>query len=161
MDGKQARRTGCCSSIGLILDHGCDGFAMGFQTLTFVKCVQCGDTIWTLLTLVSSAWGFYVSTLEHFYVGSHFMGPGNMVSDGGVLVFFLFGSMGIWGNDYWKANLIESSGYTFADAFNLVFTIIAIFNVFGYSWGSISHAYKKREPGDVTGHPFIGKMFLI
>jgi len=89
------------------------------------------------------------------------MGPGNMVSDGGVLVFFLFGSMGIWGNDYWKANLIESSGYTFADAFNLVFTIIAIFNVFGYSWGSISHAYKKREPGDVTGHPFIGKMFLI
>jgi len=39
MDGKQARRTGCMSSIGLILDHGCDGFAMGFSILTFVKVV--------------------------------------------------------------------------------------------------------------------------
>lgn len=40
MDGKQARRIGCCSSLGLILDHGCDGYAMGFSILTFVKLVQ-------------------------------------------------------------------------------------------------------------------------
>jgi hypothetical protein len=33
--------------------------------------------------------------------------------------------------------------------------------VAGYSWGSISHSYKKLQPGDVTGHPFNGKMFLI
>jgi len=39
--------------------------------------------------------------------------------------------------------------------------VLAIVNVFGYSWGSISHSYKKLEPGDVTGHPFNGKMFLI
>ena len=134
---------------------------MGFSILTFVKLCQCGDNFWTLLTVTTSGWGFYVSTLEHFYVGSHFMGPGNMVSDGSVLVFVLFGSMGIWGNDYWSSYVIESYDFTFSKAFNLVFTILAILNVAGYSWGSISHSFKKLEPGDVTGHPFDGKMFLI
>lgn len=133
---------------------------MGFSILTFVKLVQAGDSFWTLLTVTTSGWGFYVSTLEHFYVGSHFMGPGNMVTDGSVLVFVLFGSMGIWGNDYWRAELFKSGDFTFSKAFNLVFTILALFNVFGYSWGAISHSFKKLEPGDVTGHPFNGKMFL-
>lgn len=82
MDGKQARATGCCSSLGLILDHGLDGFNMGLSVMTFVKTVQTGDTIWTLLLVSASGWGFYASTLEHFYVGSHFMGPGNAASDG-------------------------------------------------------------------------------
>jgi hypothetical protein len=108
-----------------------------------------------------SGMGFYVSTLEHFYVGSHFMGPGNMVSDGSVLVFILYGSMGIWSNDFWKAKVFKDSDFDYADAFNLIFIIVAVLNVFGYSWGCISHAYKKLESGDVTGHPFIGKMFLI
>jgi len=30
MDGKQARRTGSSSALGLIFDHGCDAFAIGF-----------------------------------------------------------------------------------------------------------------------------------
>jgi ethanolaminephosphotransferase len=29
MDGKQARRTGNSSGLGLLFDHGCDCFAMG------------------------------------------------------------------------------------------------------------------------------------
>ena len=161
MDGKQARKTGCCSSIGLILDHGCDGFAMGFAIMTFVKLVQTGDTVWTLMMVGLSGMGFYVSTLEHFYVGSHFMGPGNMVSDGSVLVFLLYGSMGVFGNEFWKEKLSKDSQYDFADVFNWVFITVAIVNVIGYSYSCIAHAYKKREPGDVTGYPFIGKMFFI
>ena len=30
MDGKQARRTGNSSPLGLLFDHGCDAFSMGF-----------------------------------------------------------------------------------------------------------------------------------
>jgi phosphatidylglycerophosphate synthase len=161
MDGKQARNTGCCSSLGLILDHGCDGFNMGCSVLIFVKLVQCGDSIWTLLTVTTSGWGFYVSTLEHFYIGSHFMGPGNMASDGAVLVFLLFGSMGIFGNDYWTSYLIKSHEFTFSDAFNLIFTITGIINVAGYCLSIIKHSYKKIEPGEITGHALHGGMFVI
>jgi hypothetical protein len=87
------------------------------------------------------------------------MGPGNMVSDGSVLVFVLYGSMGIWGNDYWRAVLFGDD-FTYSKAFNLIFTVIAVINVLGYSWGSISHSMKKLGPDDVTGHPFSGKYFI-
>ena len=134
---------------------------MGLSVMTFVKLVQCGDNIWTLLLVSASAWGFYQSTLEHFYIGSHFMGPGNAASDGQVLVFLLFGSMGIFGNDYWTDYMIKSYNFTFSDGFILFFTITAFVNVAGYSWGILSHSNKTLGPDDVTGYPFNGKMFLI
>ena len=33
MDGKQARRTGNSSPLGLIFDHGCDAFATGLWVM--------------------------------------------------------------------------------------------------------------------------------
>ena len=39
MDGKQARRTGNSSPLGLLFDHGCDAFSIGFQCLTIAKCL--------------------------------------------------------------------------------------------------------------------------
>lgn len=38
MDGKQARRTGNSSPLGLLFDHGCDAFTMGFVTMVIAKC---------------------------------------------------------------------------------------------------------------------------
>lgn len=37
MDGKQARRTGNSSPLGLIFDHGCDCFAAGLQPMIFMR----------------------------------------------------------------------------------------------------------------------------
>ena len=37
MDGKQARRTGNSSALGMIFDHGCDAFSIGFQLLLSAK----------------------------------------------------------------------------------------------------------------------------
>jgi ethanolaminephosphotransferase len=37
MDGKQARRTGNSSPLGLIFDHGCDCFAAGIQPMVFLR----------------------------------------------------------------------------------------------------------------------------
>jgi len=44
---------------------------------------------------------FHISTLEEYYIGGLFLGPGNFVSDG---VPFMVGSyiiMGIYGNEFW------------------------------------------------------------
>lgn len=49
MDGKQARRTGNSSPLGLIFDHGCDAFSIGFQCAFMSKVIQNGDSIWTVL----------------------------------------------------------------------------------------------------------------
>ena len=40
MDGKQARRTGNSSPLGLIFDHGCDAFSTGFQALVALRTLQ-------------------------------------------------------------------------------------------------------------------------
>ena len=44
MDGKQARRTGNSSPLGLIFDHGCDAFAVGLQCMILAKMLQMGLT---------------------------------------------------------------------------------------------------------------------
>ena len=71
------------------------------------------------------------------------MGPGNMASDGNVLVFILYASMGIFGNDFWKAKLSKDSHYDFADVFNFVFITVAIINVIAYSYNCVAHSRKK------------------
>jgi len=43
MDGKQARRTGNSTPLGLMFDHGCDAFSMGLVTLTLSKLFRCGN----------------------------------------------------------------------------------------------------------------------
>ena len=42
---------------------------------------------------------FYFCTLEEYYTGGLFLGPGNGVTDGSVLVIALFLVSGICGND--------------------------------------------------------------
>ena len=37
MDGKQARKTGNSSPLGLLFDHGCDAFSAALVTLMFMK----------------------------------------------------------------------------------------------------------------------------
>jgi len=39
MDGKQARKTGNSSALGLIFDHGCDAISVYFQATTMMICL--------------------------------------------------------------------------------------------------------------------------
>jgi ethanolaminephosphotransferase len=52
MDGKQARKTGNSSPLGLLFDHGCDSLTAGLLTLVIVKAIQCGNNYMVLLVLM-------------------------------------------------------------------------------------------------------------
>ena len=101
MDGKQARKTGNSSPLGLIFDHGCDAFTIGTQALLFVKFCQAGDPMWSCSCIVAVLASFYFSTLEEYYTGGLFLGLGNFITDGSVVVIGLYIVMGIWGNNFW------------------------------------------------------------
>lgn len=45
MDGKQARKTGNSSPLGLLFDHGCDSFIIGFMILMTAKIVVIDNAI--------------------------------------------------------------------------------------------------------------------
>ena len=101
LDGKQARKTGNSSPLGLLFDHGCDAFSMGLQVLVTCKCFQSGDNMATVLVANAAISSFHFSTLEEYYTGGLFLGPGNGISDGSLAVFGLHFLMGTFGNDFW------------------------------------------------------------
>jgi ethanolaminephosphotransferase len=98
LDGKQARKTSSSSPLGLLFDHGCDSFSIGFQMLILAKCLQVGDNFTAVLTCCSGAASFHFSTLEEYYTGGLFLGICNGVSDGSFLIIFLYLVMGCFGN---------------------------------------------------------------
>ena len=82
-----------------MVDHGCDAYAMGFFSLILMKVVQAGDNILTMICINSSVFGFYVSTLEHYYTGHHNIGNGNAAADGPTAVIILFIVVAFMGNE--------------------------------------------------------------
>jgi ethanolaminephosphotransferase len=43
MDGKQARKIGASSSLGLLFDHGCDSLSAFFQGMTMSRMLMVGN----------------------------------------------------------------------------------------------------------------------
>ena len=69
MDGKQARRTGTSSALGMLFDHGCDALNTTVSSLALCATFQLGAgwisfAFWFLTTLV-----FYWATIEEYYTG--------------------------------------------------------------------------------------------
>lgn len=98
-DGKQARNTGNSSALGLLFDHGCDSFAIGFVALNGCKCLQMGNSLTSLVFVGVLLGGFYLGTLEQYYTGGCFLGPGNAVSDFSPILSSFFLILGLTGND--------------------------------------------------------------
>ena len=106
MDGKQARRTGNSSPLGLLFDHGCDAFTMGMQTMIIAKCIQAGDNYLSIVGVLLPCASFHFSTLEEYYTGGLFLGPFNGVTDGSALFYISFLLMSVVGNEFWKIPIL-------------------------------------------------------
>ena len=66
MDGKQARRTGSSSPLGMLFDHGCDAINSPLGSINWCVAMGIGvnQPFAVLWTLISSAIPFYFSTWE-------------------------------------------------------------------------------------------------
>ena len=69
MDGKQARRTGSSSALGMLFDHGCDALNATVSSVALCATFQLGAgwisfVFWLITTMV-----FYGATIEEFYTG--------------------------------------------------------------------------------------------
>jgi len=54
MDGKQARKTGNSSPLGLLFDHGCDSFIVGFMMTMTAKIIVINNSTLNALFLTTS-----------------------------------------------------------------------------------------------------------
>jgi len=108
MDGKQARRTGNSSPLGLLFDHGCDCFSTGLQAILTLRVVQIGNNWISFVCIVIGICTFHFTTLEEYYIGTLKLPVGNAVSDGSVLVVLVFIVTGITGNEVWVHEVVSA-----------------------------------------------------
>lgn len=82
-----------------------------------------------MLPLLASTMSFYFSTLEEYYIGGLFLGVGNGVTDGSVLLIFLYLFAGYKGNAVFNEDItipIGSSSISFR--FNYAFGNVIFFS---------------------------------
>jgi ethanolaminephosphotransferase len=112
LDGKQARRTGNSSVLGFFMDHGCDSYSCFMLCLLGIKAFQLGNTLISFALQVAVMGAFLFIVLEEYYKGYFTLGPFNGVSDGSLLVYLLFITTGVVGNEFW-VNQVSVMGEEF------------------------------------------------
>ena len=97
MDGKQARRLGCGSPLGLSLDHGCDAVATVLIPAIGCAYLELGQTASSVVLMVTPPIVAFFLNWEEFYTGTFYLGVFNAVDEGGFLTDLTFLSAGILG----------------------------------------------------------------
>lgn len=105
-DGKQARKIGASSSLGLLFDHGCDSIATCIISIAVCRVAGVSFFITAFVTSVCS-FLFLLVTLEHYYTDYLYLPIVNAVSEGiwGLALFCIVS--GLIGPDIW---LLEPLG---------------------------------------------------
>jgi ethanolaminephosphotransferase len=105
MDGKQARRTGSTSPLGLLFDHGCDAINSLFGSANWIVAMALHprhDALACWILLLGPYSLFFVGTWEEYYTGSLVLpmvnGPNEGLLGGALLSFTSY-----WlGPTYWQ-----------------------------------------------------------
>lgn len=108
MDGKQARRTGNSSPLGLLFDHGCDAINAGLiAVLPFSVMLRTGVDAGAILgyyfIIIAP---FYLATWEEFHVGALYLPVFNGPTEGILITVGAFLTSGIIGTEFWAEELM-------------------------------------------------------
>ena len=109
MDGKQARRTGSSSPLGLLFDHGCDAINSIFGSVNWIISLGLNpqeDALMCWILILGPMAMFYVATWEEYYTGSLILpiinGPNEGLLGGALLSFTTaYYGIGFWQSTSW------------------------------------------------------------
>jgi len=95
MDGKQARKTGSSSALGMLFDHACDAINAGITVIAMGSVLGTGWTGRLFTCYGSSFLPFFFQTWEEYYTGSMLLPPFNGPTEGlllsvGACIFAFF-----------------------------------------------------------------------
>lgn len=101
MDGKQARRTGSSSSLGMIFDHACDAINVVVSAIPVASAVGTGWTSKMFLCFFCGFVPYYLQTWEECYIGSMNLPIFNGSSEGLLMVFCVCTISYLYGPQFW------------------------------------------------------------
>ncbi|GKY99390.1 hypothetical protein MPSEU_000893700 [Mayamaea pseudoterrestris] len=105
IDGKQARRTGSSSPLGLLFDHGCDAVNSLFGSTGWMVCMQLHlrrDAWHCFIALFGPYALFYVGTWEEYYTGQLIMPIVNGPNEGLLGAICMSLASYINGPEFWQ-----------------------------------------------------------
>ena len=94
----------------MLFDHGCDSILVGTNTMISAKCLDAGDNLWALIPCVSVMSVFWFAMLEEYYKGIMLLPIGNGVTDGSIVLFWGYFSLGAWGNSWALVPIVQVWG---------------------------------------------------
>jgi ethanolaminephosphotransferase len=128
-DGKQARKTGSSSPLGLLFDHGCDAMNTFVSGLSLFTVIQLGNSTLALAGYIIAFSVFFMATWEEYYIESLNLPCFNGANEGIVGVAFFFLLSGIFGTSMWQYQIV--SGVALNQLVVVFFVFVAIFTVYG------------------------------
>mmetsp|Transcript_236 Transcript_236/g.602 ORF Transcript_236/g.602 Transcript_236/m.602 type:complete len:433 (+) Transcript_236:1-1299(+) len=109
MDGKQARRTGTSSALGLLLDHEADALTIVIGSMNVAAMFQAGDSrVQCLIIWFTGALPFFFATWEEYHTGVLHLGILNGPTDG-VLIMVAAQLVTAYAEEaasFWNATLV-------------------------------------------------------
>jgi len=104
-DGKQARKTGSSSPLGLLFDHGCDALNTFISGLSMFTVFQMGNTPLAVVAYLIAMVPFYAATWEEYYVEGLHLPLINGPNEGLVGLIGLYLISGVTGTDIWTSQI--------------------------------------------------------
>lgn len=100
-DGKQARRIGASSPLGLLVDHGTDACTTFFGTIGLGSLIYLDSYLGFLTLFYSASSAFFLNTWEEYYMGELVLPCINGVAEGMLGLDIAFVLSGLYGYNFY------------------------------------------------------------
>lgn len=105
-DGKQARRLGLASPLGMLMDHGCDSLSCSLIIMTLVQGLALGLTRDVLVLFIVIQTGFFLTQWEEYHTHYHRTQMFNWgVTEGQLTMIVLLMLSGTYGASTWQMSV--------------------------------------------------------
>ncbi|ETW01153.1 hypothetical protein H310_06755 [Aphanomyces invadans] len=146
-DGKQARKTGNSSPLGLLFDHGCDAVNVVFSACTMTSTMLMGPSIWSLGLLLSPSCVFLFATWEEYYTGTLDLGLINGPNEGLAIMYIIYAITAMTGPAFWTQPCVVYP----ALPNNAVFVIATAFGAGGQCLVNVFNVAQAVKPSEFVG----------
>lgn len=116
MDGKQARKTGSSSPLGLLFDHGCDSVNAGINIINVAAVLGLGGTTGIFYGMYVTMIPFYIATWEEYFLDEMILPVINGPTEG-ILAFVAIGFVSfLYGPGFWHTPIPANIPFPFKEA---------------------------------------------